>query len=102
VSLTPIPLLSVEEAKRKIAELQRHIEAFEKPAKRNNHPDTIEWGMLFRRDNDLYIVVSSREAECGWDLRSLNGWAWHVGEGFDGDENEFEYLGMAYDRLKLV
>lgn len=89
--------LTREEALRQIAELQRRIASLPK----NNHPAPIERGMLFRHESgDLYLVV--RSGSDGLDLRNTSsGNAWLNGKGFDGDENEFEYLGHAKDLLVL-
>lgn len=49
--------LTKEEAERQIAELQRHISSLP----RNNHPAVLTAGMVFKREDKLYILHQWRE-----------------------------------------
>ena len=97
----PVPTtLTKEEALRQIAELQRHIDSLPK----NNHPPKLKAGMVFKKDDRLYVV--HRPCEHSHDIYMVCLGSGSSGVrlsmssmfGCDGPD-KFEYLGMAEDVL---
>jgi hypothetical protein len=82
------------------------VVAIDRTAKRNNHPAEYERGQLFKRNNIIYMVVAAgKENRVEFDLRAVTGRvgiAWMKDKFFDGDEDQFEYIGHASTRLKII
>lgn len=89
--------LTKEEALRQIEELQRHVKSLSK----NNHPAVLKEGMVFKhRKYGPCILHEHGVREHGQTtLIFLNGASWVDGRGFDGNEDEFEYVGMSKDLI---
>ena len=89
-----------QEALDKIRELEKYISGLDKK------PD-IAKGQVYRHieSRALYMVVPLRDSwMTDWTLIQVSegecgavGNHWVVGKGFDGDEDDFEYVGMMSD-----
>ena len=97
----PVPTtLTKEEALRHIADLQRHIDSLPK----NNHPAKLEPGMVFQRENRLYILHRPSTTGCDYYLVCLSSDC--SGERLSAScifgafgPDAYEYLGMSNDVL---
>jgi hypothetical protein len=96
--------LTREEAKRQIAELERHIASL--PT--NNHPEYVSLGMLFKHnDGSVFMVCGDKEllycVQKGCDQDSSAGLVYSSESTFGArGKGKFTYLGHARDLLKLT